>query len=78
MVIQYFDSPFHVTHDEEVASQMAEEMKLSILITDCIKNPDAKENEVAIRSPVSHSQGSEVMSKAIIDDVVKVARRSGE
>ena len=37
MALQFHDSPFHVTHDEETASKMALKMDLSIFITDCIK-----------------------------------------
>ncbi|MGF6111826.1 hypothetical protein ABH906_001885 [Pseudomonas frederiksbergensis] len=44
MTIQYFYSPFHVTHDGEVASIIAGEMELSIL-ADCIKKPDVKESK---------------------------------
>lgn len=65
MAIQYFDSPFHVTHGEGVANQMAEEMKLSMLITDCIKNPSAKENEAAVRSTVADSRISEITTGKI-------------
>ncbi|MDQ0124380.1 hypothetical protein J2W17_003330 [Pseudomonas lini] len=37
MAIQFFDSPFHVTHGKEVASKIALKMELSVFITDCIK-----------------------------------------
>ena len=37
MTLKFYDSPFHVTHDEEVATKMALKMDLSILITSAIK-----------------------------------------
>ncbi|OOL39352.1 helix-turn-helix domain-containing protein [Pseudomonas sp. FSL W5-0299] len=59
MAIQFFDSPFHVTHDEEVASKMALKMELSIFITDCIKKLGLKQSEAAARLNVTQSRVSE-------------------
>ncbi|MDG6404586.1 transcriptional regulator, partial [Pseudomonas quasicaspiana] len=33
MALQFHESPFHVTHDDETASKMALKMDLSIFIT---------------------------------------------
>lgn len=64
MTIQYFYSPFHVTHDGEVASIIAGEMELSIL-ADCIKKPDVKENEGAAGLDVIDSRASELATGKI-------------
>jgi predicted XRE-type DNA-binding protein len=65
MAIQFFDSPFHVTHDEEVASKMALKMELSIFITDCIKKMGLKQNEAAARLNVTQSRVSELTTGKI-------------
>jgi predicted XRE-type DNA-binding protein len=65
MPIQYFDSPFHVTHNEEVASKMASEMEFSILIADGIQKPDVKEIEAAGRLNVTYSRVSELSTGKI-------------
>ncbi|WP_213942146.1 hypothetical protein [Pseudomonas sp. dw_612] len=64
MTIQYFDSPFHVTHDGEVASKIAGEMELSIL-ADCIKKPGVKEDEAAVGLDVIDSRASELATGRI-------------
>nr|WP_275938587.1 hypothetical protein [Pectobacterium brasiliense] len=33
MALKFYESPFHVTHDAEIASKMAMKMDLSIMIT---------------------------------------------
>jgi len=38
MILKYYDSPFHVTHSDEVASKMAMKMDLSIMLTKLIKD----------------------------------------
>ncbi|RON45094.1 hypothetical protein BK666_16930 [Pseudomonas frederiksbergensis] len=65
MAIQYFDSPFHVTHNENVASKMATEMERSILIMDCIKSSSVEEIEVADRLDVTDSRVSELATSKI-------------
>ncbi len=65
MAIQFFDSPFHVTHDEEVASKMALKMELSIFITDCIKKLGLKQSEAAARLNVTQSRVSELTTGKI-------------
>jgi hypothetical protein len=59
MTIQYFDSPFHVTHGEELASKMVGEMELSIL-TNLIKKPSVKENQAATKSDETDSSSREI------------------
>ncbi|VVP30694.1 hypothetical protein PS862_04350 [Pseudomonas fluorescens] len=65
MTIQFFDSPFHVTHDEEVASKKALKIELSIFITDCIKKLGLKQNEAAARLNVTQSRISELTTGKI-------------
>lgn len=65
MAIQYFDSPFHVTHDEEVASKLVSEVEHSILIADGIQTTDVKEIEAAGRLNVTHSRVSELSTGKI-------------
>jgi predicted XRE-type DNA-binding protein len=65
MAIQFFDSPFHVTHDEEVASKMALKMELSIFITDCIKKLGLKQSEAAAILDVTQSRVSELATGKI-------------
>ncbi|UZE12317.1 helix-turn-helix domain-containing protein [Pseudomonas sp. B21-053] len=65
MAIQFFDSPFHVTHDEEVASKMALKMELSIFITDFIKKLGLKQNEAAAKLGVTQSRVSELTTGKI-------------
>lgn len=54
MTIQFFDSPFHVTHDDEIASKMMEEVQLSI-VTDCPQKPVVEENKAGVSFDVGHS-----------------------
>lgn len=55
MTIRFFDSPFHVTHDEEIANKMVGEMELSI-VTDCLQNPGVEVNEAGMSRDASHSR----------------------
>lgn len=65
MTIQYFESPFHVTHEDEVASKMALKMELSIFITDCIKKLGLKQSDAAALLNVTQSRISELASGKI-------------
>ena len=54
MTIRFFDSPFHVTHDEEIANKMAGEVELSI-VTVGSQKPSIEENEARIsRGALTH------------------------
>jgi predicted XRE-type DNA-binding protein len=81
IAIQFFDSPFHVTHDEEVASKMALKMELSIFISDCIKKLGLKQSEAAARLNVTQSRVSELttgkIEKFTIDAMVDMLDRLG-
>lgn len=65
MALQFHDSPFHVTHDEETASKMALKMDLSIFITDCIKKLGLKQSEAAAKLNVTQSRVSELANGKI-------------
>ncbi|WP_223433237.1 helix-turn-helix domain-containing protein [Pseudomonas sp. GL-B-26] len=65
MAVQFFDSPFHATHDSEVASKIALKMELSIFITDCIKTQGLKQSEAATRLNVTQSRVSELTTGKI-------------
>lgn len=65
MAIQFFESPFHVTHDEPIASKMALKLDLSIFITDCIKKKGLKQSEAAERLNIAQSRVSELATGKI-------------
>ncbi|WP_160105350.1 helix-turn-helix domain-containing protein [Pseudomonas izuensis] len=81
MAIQFFDSPFHVTHDDEVASKMALKMELSIFITHCIKKLGLKQSEAATVLNVTQSRVSELttgkIEKFTIDAMMDMLDRLG-
>lgn len=65
MALQFHDSPFHVTHDQETASKMAMKMDLSIFITDCIKKMGLKQSEAAEKLHITQSRVSELATGKI-------------
>lgn len=60
MALQFHESPFHVTHNEQAARKMALKMDLSIFITDCIRKMGIKQHEAAVRLNVTQSRVSEL------------------
>lgn len=81
MALQYHDSPFHVTHDEETASKMALKMDLSIFITQCLKTLGLKQNEAAVRLNVTQSRISDLakgkIEKFTIDAMIDMLDKLG-
>lgn len=81
MALQFFDSPFHVTHDEELASKMALKMDLSIFITDRIKKLGLKQSEAVAKLNVTQSRVSELttgkIEKFTIDAMMDMLDRLG-
>ncbi len=65
MALKYYDSPFHVTHDEEVASKMAMKVDLSIMITSLIKEQEWTQAEAAEHLSVHQSRISELANAKI-------------
>ncbi|MGY4493203.1 helix-turn-helix domain-containing protein [Pseudomonas sp. TE3610] len=81
MTLKYYDSPFHVTHDEETASKMALKMDLSIFITDCLKKMKLNQTEAATRLDVTQSRISELangkIEKFTVDSMMDMLDKLG-
>ena len=65
MAIKYYDSPFHVTHDDEQASKMAMKVDLSIMLTNLIKARGWTQTEAAEKLSVQQSRVSELANAKI-------------
>lgn len=65
MALIFYDSPFHVTHDEETANKMAMKMDLSIMISRLIKNKKWTQKEAAEHLKVKQSRISDLMNSKI-------------
>ncbi|MBA0215582.1 helix-turn-helix domain-containing protein [Pectobacterium brasiliense] len=65
MALKFYESPFHVTHDAEIASKMAMKMDLSIMITNLIKEKGWTQKEAAEKLGISQSRVSELKNAKI-------------
>ena len=65
MALKFYDSPFHVTHDNKVASKMAMKMDLSIMLTNLIKEKGWTQQEAAEKLDVQQSRISELKNAKI-------------
>lgn len=65
MALKFYESPFHVTHDEEVASKMTMKMDLSIMIIKVIKEKGWTQAEAAQRLDVHQSRISDLKNSKI-------------
>lgn len=65
MALKFYDSPFHVTHNEEVANKMAMKMDLSIMLTDLINAKNWTQTEAAENLGVTQSRVSDLMNSKI-------------
>ncbi|TKY81610.1 helix-turn-helix transcriptional regulator [Pectobacterium polonicum] len=65
MALKFYESPFHVTHDAEVASKMAMKMDLSIMITNLIKEKGWTQKEAAEKLGINQSRVSELKNAKI-------------
>jgi len=65
MSLKFYDSPFHVTHDQEVASKMALKMDLSILVTDVIEQNGWTQKQAAEHLNVTQSRISDLKNNKI-------------
>lgn len=65
MALKFYDSPFHVTHDAEIASKMAMKMDLSIMITNLIKEKRWTQKEAAEKLGINQSRVSELKNAKI-------------
>jgi len=65
MALKFYDSPFHVTHDDEQASKMAMKVDLSIMISNLIREHGWTQLEAAERLGVQQSRISELANAKI-------------
>lgn len=65
MALKFYDSPFHVTHSDEVASKMAMKMDLSIMLSDLIKQRDWTQEQAAEHLGISQSRVSDLVNSKI-------------
>ncbi|MDG0799733.1 helix-turn-helix domain-containing protein [Pectobacterium polaris] len=65
MALKFYESPFHVMHDAEVASKMAMKMDLSIMITNLIKEKGWTQKEAAEKLGINQSRVSELKNAKI-------------
>ncbi len=65
MTLKFYDSPFHVTHDDEKASKIAMKVDLSIMLTHLIKEQGWTQFEAAKILGVQQSRISELKNAKI-------------
>lgn len=65
MALKFYESPFHVTHSEEVASKMAMKMDLSLMIAGLIKEKGWTQKEAAGKLGINQSRVSELINARI-------------
>jgi predicted XRE-type DNA-binding protein len=56
MVLKFYDSPFHVNHDEETASKMVMKMDLSIMLSRLIESKQWTQEQAAEQLGVKQSR----------------------
>lgn len=65
MALKFYDSPFHVTHDEETANKMVMKMDLSIMLSGLIADKKWTQAEAAEKLGVKQSRISDLMNSKI-------------
>ncbi len=65
MALKFYDSPFHVTHTEEIATKMALKMDLSIMISNAISAKGWTQKEAAEHLQVTQSRISDLKNNKI-------------
>ena len=65
MALKFYDSPFHVTHEEKVASKMAMKMDLSIMISNLIDSKKWNQSDAAEILGVKQSRISDLVNGKI-------------
>jgi predicted XRE-type DNA-binding protein len=65
MALKFYDSPFHVNHDEEMASKMVMKMDLSIMLTRLIESKNWTQAEAAEQLGVKQSRISDLVNSKI-------------
>lgn len=62
MALKFHESPFHVTHTEEVASKMAMKMDLSIMLSHLIQEKKWTQGDAALNLGVSQPRISDLIN----------------
>jgi len=65
MALKFYETPFHVTHDDEKASKMAMKMDLSIMLTNLIKEKGWTQQEASEQFGVHQSRISDLKNAKI-------------
>ena len=65
MTIKFYDSPFHVTHDKEIAKKMAIKIDLSIMLSKIIKEKGWTQAQTAKILDVNQSRISDLKNAKI-------------
>lgn len=65
MALKFYDSPFHVTHNNEAASKMAMKMDLSIMLSNLIKEQGWTQVEAADKLGIKQSRVSDLKNAKI-------------
>lgn len=65
MALQFYDSPFHVNHNEETANKMVMKMDLSIMLSKLIEKKKWTQSEAAQQLGVTQSRISDLMNSKI-------------
>ena len=65
MALKFYESPFHVTHEEKAASKMAMKMDLSIMISNLIDSKKWTQNDAAEILGVKQSRISDLVNGKI-------------
>jgi predicted XRE-type DNA-binding protein len=65
MVLKFYDSPFHVNHDEETASKMVMKMDLSIMLSRLIESKQWTQAQAAEQLGVKQSRISDLVNAKI-------------
>lgn len=65
MALKFYDSPFHVTHNVNIASNMAIKMDLSIMITNLIKEKGWTQTVAAEKLSIKQSRVSDLKNAKI-------------
>lgn len=65
MALKYYDSPFHVTHDQETASKIVMKMDLSIMLSRLIESKQWTQAQAAEHLGVKQSRISDLVNAKI-------------
>jgi predicted XRE-type DNA-binding protein len=65
MILKHYDSPFHVTHSDKVASKMAMKMDLSIMLSKLIKEKGWTQAEAAKALDIKQPRVSDLVNAKI-------------